>query len=118
MFDQFSDGLQEKLLVDTLSDLNQTDNTSAAASLDALSQMWMQGDEQSLVAMTKAVAQEPEYYKGLVSDRNVNMVKHVKEYLNSDKKATYLVVVGALHMLGDDGIVTQLQKDGFNVVKQ
>lgn len=46
------------------------------------------------------------------------MVKHVKEYLNSDKKATYLVVVGALHMLGDDGIVTQLQKDGFNVVKQ
>lgn len=118
MFDQFSDGLQEKLLVDTLGSLNQTDNTSTAASLDALSQMWMQGDEQSLVAMTKAVAQEPEYYKGLVSDRNVNMVKHVKEYLNSDKKATYLVVVGALHMLGDDGIVTQLQKDGFNVVKQ
>jgi hypothetical protein len=118
MFDQFSDGLQEKLLVDTLSSLNQTDNTSAAASLDALSQMWMQGDEQSLVAMTQSVAQEPEYYKGLVSDRNVNMVKHVKEYLNSDKKATYLVVVGALHMLGDDGIVTQLQKDGFNVVKQ
>lgn len=118
MFDQFSDGLQEKLLVDTLGSLNQTDNTSTAASLDALSQMWMQGDEQSLVAMTKAVAQEPEYYKGLVSDRNVNMVKHVKEYLNSDKKATYLVVVGALHMLGDDGIVTQLQKDGFNIVKQ
>ncbi len=118
MFDQFSDGLQEKLLVDTLDSLNQTNNTSATASLDALSQMWMQGDEQSLVAMTQGVAKEPEYYKGLVSDRNANMVKHVKEYLNSDKKATYLVIVGALHMLGDDGIVTQLQKDGFTVVKQ
>lgn len=118
MFDQFSDGLQEKLLLDTLDSLKQTDNAAASASLDALSQMWMQGDEQSLVAMTQSVAKEPEYYKGLVSDRNNGMVKHVKEYLKSDKKATYLVVVGALHMLGDDGIVTQLQKDGFNVVKQ
>ncbi|CAH1058457.1 TraB/GumN family protein [Paenibacillus pseudetheri] len=118
MFNQFSDGLQEKLLLDTLDSLKQTDNAAVTASLDALSQMWMQGDEPSLVAMTQAVAKEPEYYKGLVSDRNANMVKHVKEYLNSDKKATYLVVVGALHMLGDDGIVTQLQKDGFNVVKQ
>ena len=118
MFNQFSDGLQEKLLLDTLDSLKQTDNAAVTASLDALSQMWMQGDEQSLVAMTQGVAKEPEYYKGLVSDRNANMVKHVKEYLNSDKKATYLVVVGALHMLGDDGIVTQLQKDGFNVVKQ
>lgn len=118
MFDQFSDGLQEKLLLDTLDSLKQTDNAAATASLDSLSKMWRQGDEQSLVAMTQAVAKEPEYYKGLVSDRNANMVKHVKEYLNSDKKATYLVVVGALHMLGDDGIVTQLQKDGFNVVKQ
>ncbi|MEK4343630.1 TraB/GumN family protein [Paenibacillus sp. FSL P4-0184] len=118
MFNQFSDGLQEKLLLDTLDSLKQTDKAAATASLDGLSQMWMQGDEQTLVAMTQAVAKEPEYYKGLVSDRNANMVKHVKEYLNSDKKATYLVVVGALHMLGDDGIVTQLQKDGFNVVKQ
>lgn len=118
MFDQFSDGLQEKLLLDTLDSLKQTDKAAATASLDALSQMWMQGDEQSLVAMTQSVAKEPEYYKGLVSDRNANMAKHVKEYLNSNKKATYLVVVGALHMLGDDGIVTQLQKDGFNVVKQ
>lgn len=118
MFNQFSDGLQEKLLLDTLDSLKQTDKAAATASLDGLSQMWMQGDEQTLVAMTQAVAKEPEYYKGLVSDRNANMVEHVKEYLNSDKKATYLVVVGALHMLGDDGIVTQLQKDGFNVVKQ
>ena len=118
MFNQFSDGLQEKLLLDTLDSLKQTDKAAATASLDELSQMWMQGDEQTLVAMTQAVAKEPEYYKGLVSDRNANMVKHVKEYLNSDKKATYLVVVGALHMLGDDGIVTQLQIDGVNVGKQ
>lgn len=118
MFDQFSDGLQEKLLLDTLDSLKQTDNAAAKASLDALSQMWVQGNEQSLVAMTQAVAQEPEYYKGLVSDRNANMVKQVKAYLNSDKKATYFIVVGALHMLGEDGIVTQLQKEGFTVVKQ
>lgn len=118
MFNEFSDGLQEKLLLDTLEGLKQTDSAAAVASLDTLSQMWIQGDEQSLVAMTQAVAQEPEYYKGLVSDRNNNMVKQVKEYLNSDKKATYFVVVGALHMLGEDGIVTQLKKEGFTVVKQ
>jgi uncharacterized protein YbaP (TraB family) len=118
MFDQFSNELQEKLLIGTLDGLNQADKAAAAASLDSLSQMWIQGDEQSLIAMTQAVAQEPEYYKGLVSDRNINMVKHIKEYLNSDKKSTYLVIVGALHMLGDDGIVTLLQQDGYNVIKQ
>ncbi len=118
MFDQFSDGLQEKLLNDTLDALKQTDNKAATDSFKALTDMWTQGDDEFLTAMTQAVAQEPEYYKALVSDRNTNMVKHVKEYLNSDKKSTYFVVVGALHMLGDDGIVTQLQKEGFNVVKQ
>lgn len=118
MFDQFSDKLQEKLLLDTLDSQKQADKAAAAATLDGLTQMWKQGDENALIAMTKGVAVEPEYYKGLVSDRNANMVKKVKEYLNSDKKETYFVVVGALHMLGDDGIVTQLQKEGFNVVKQ
>lgn len=43
MFNQFSDGLQEKLLLDTLDSLKQTDKAAATASLDALSQMWMQG---------------------------------------------------------------------------
>lgn len=118
MFDQFSAELQEKLLIDTLDALKQTDNKAATDSFKALTDMWTQGDDEFLTAMTQAVAEDPEYYKALLSDRNIHMVKQIREYLNNDKKSTYFVVVGALHMLGDDGIVTQLQKEGFNVVKQ
>ncbi|GGG13345.1 hypothetical protein GCM10010912_67240 [Paenibacillus albidus] len=118
MFNDFSDGLQEKLLKDTLDSLAQADKETAETSIDLLSEMWIKGDEETLTALTKSSASEPEYYKALLGDRNIGMFNHVKEYLNSDTKSTYFVVVGALHMVGDDGIVTKLQKDGYTVVKQ
>ncbi|MBT2288693.1 TraB/GumN family protein [Paenibacillus albidus] len=118
MFNDFSDSLQEKLLKDTLDSLAQADNETAETSIDLLSEMWIKGDEETLTALTKSSASEPEYYKALLSDRNIGMFNHVKEYLNSDTKSTYFVVVGALHMVGDDGVVTKLQKEGYTVVKQ
>lgn len=120
MLANFSDSLQEKQLNESLHSVTDSANKkdSEQTSVNALTQMWTQGNEEALIALTKAAAQEPEYYKALLSDRNTNMVKHIKEYLNGEKQSTYFIVVGALHMLGDDGIVTQLQKDGYSVVKQ
>lgn len=114
----FSDQLQEKQLNEMLEALTQPAAAAQDNSADQLNQMWKQGDEDTLVAFTKASATEPEYYKAMLQDRNDGMVKHVKEYLNSDKGSTYFIVVGALHMLGDHGIVTQLKQEGYNVVKQ
>lgn len=118
MFDDFSAELQEELLDEAIAAYNDPSQSEDGASYDALADMWTSGDEQSLIELTQASAANPEYYKALVADRNAGMVEKIEGYLNSDDKQTYFIVVGALHMLGDDGIVTQLKKAGYTVEKQ
>ncbi|MBJ6361843.1 TraB/GumN family protein [Paenibacillus sp. GCM10012307] len=117
MFNNFSDPLQEKLLLQTLEPASE-DTPAPGEGLDLLTKMWIEGDDAVLAELTKASAWDDEYYKGMLSDRNEGMVEHIKSYLNSDKKETYMVVVGALHMLGDHGVVTLLEKEGFTLARQ
>jgi len=117
MFIGFSDSVQEALLLETINTYSQSVVTNRNAGQDALAKMWSEGDEQTLVSLTTGVAASPEYYKGLIADRNAGMTEKVEGYLNGEGKKTYLIVVGALHMLGPDGVVTQLEKDGFAVEK-
>ncbi len=53
-----------------------------------------------------------------MDDRNTAMVEKIKDYLNSDKKETYFIGVGSLHLLGDMGMVTLLEKEGFKLERQ
>ncbi|WP_240417295.1 TraB/GumN family protein [Paenibacillus periandrae] len=46
------------------------------------------------------------------------MAEQIRGCLNSDKKETYMDVVGMLHMLGDQGVVPLLEKEGFEVERQ
>ncbi|WP_341281718.1 TraB/GumN family protein [Paenibacillus sp. FSL H8-0537] len=117
MFEGFSKELQEKQLVQTLDAVSQP-ATSEPTGIDALTDMWVSGSDDELVALTAEVEKEPEYYNALIKDRNVGMTNQVKGFLNGTDKSTYFVVVGALHMLGPDGIVTLLEKDGFTVERQ
>ncbi|MGG4141596.1 TraB/GumN family protein [Paenibacillus algorifonticola] len=117
MFDSFSDALQEKQLVEALDAVSQQ-APSEPTGIDALTDMWVSGSDDVLVSLTEEVAKEPEYYNGLIKDRNKGMTDQVKGFLNGTDKSTYFVVVGALHMLGPDGIVTVLEKDGFTVERQ
>jgi uncharacterized protein YbaP (TraB family) len=45
--------------------------------------------------------------------RNINMTQNISELLQT--KQTYFVVVGAGHMVGDQGIVALLKDRGFTV---
>ena len=47
--------------------------------------------------------------------RNNNMFDKTMEYLLDPANKTYFIVVGAGHMGGDSGIITQLKKSGVNV---
>jgi len=116
MNNNFSDALQERLLLQNL-DPKSIISPSPDLGIDDLNHMWMEGDEKALIEFTTK-GWDAEYYKGLVTDRNEEMTKKIKGYLNGDKKETYMVVVGMLHLLGDQGIVPLLEKDGLKVVKQ
>ena len=83
---------------------------------------WKSGDAEQLGNWSKAMTmEEMKVYKSLIikmwEERDNNMTKKVKEYLN-DSENTYFVVVGAGHMFGDTGIITQLEKEGIYEITQ
>ena len=53
----------------------------------------------------------PELYRTLVVDRNEAWVKTIKSL--TSKEDDYLVVVGALHLVGEDGVPTLLSEIGI-----
>jgi uncharacterized protein YbaP (TraB family) len=59
----------------------------------------------------------PEYYQAILKDRNVAMLEKIEGYLEDKSKETYFVVVGAAHMVGEDGIVTRLKEKGYTVTR-
>lgn len=54
-----------------------------------------------------------EYNKQMLTNRNKGMVTKAQQYLSENKKCFY--VVGAMHMVGKDGIVEQLKAKGYDV---
>ena len=55
----------------------------------------------------------PDLYRVLTTDRNRKWLPTIDELLRD--KQDYLVVVGALHLVGTNGIVEMLQRQGYKV---
>jgi len=114
LFDRFPPDVQENLLLDVL-----RDKEALLADMQELLDIWLTGDDAKLAEMADAQElEDDEYYRLMLLERNINMTEKIKDYLEGDEPATYLIVVGALHMLGKDGIVTMLEEDGYPVVRK
>ncbi|MCA0758202.1 TraB/GumN family protein [Paenibacillus sp. N4] len=113
MFDGFSAELQEEMLKGSIESFYAEDS-----GIDELSDMWVSGNEEELLALTNETAGNEELYKAMLEDRNLPMAHKIKGYLNGEKGETYFVVVGAAHMLGEHGLVPLLEKEGFTVTRQ
>jgi uncharacterized protein len=113
MFSGFSEELQEANLNAVIDSFSEIDD-----SLEAMAEMWKAGDEEALLELTASVGDNEEYNQAMLVDRNKAMTEKVVGYLNGDKPATYLIVVGAGHMLGETGIVTALEEQGYTVTRQ
>lgn len=113
MFNNFSDKLQEEMLKGSI------ENYFAEVSgIEDLTKMWVTGNEEQLLELTKSASSNAELNKALLTDRNAPMVEKITGYLNDTTKKSYFVVVGAAHMLGENGLVPLLEKKGFTVVRQ
>ena len=49
----------------------------------------------------------------LIDDRNTAMTAKIEGFLQTPK--SYFVAVGAAHLVGDNGILSQLQRKNFKV---
>ena len=77
---------------------------------------WRQGDAPRLAALLSSEYRAfPSLYRPLVSDRNQHWLPQVEQLLKGDGNS--LVVVGALHLVGDGGLLELLRKKGYKLTQ-
>ncbi len=74
------------------------------SSTDDLIAAWRAGNSTKLAGLlSEEYADRPNLYNTLVSDRNRKWMPKIEKLLKEDKN--YLVVVGALHLVGKGGLL-------------
>ena len=103
---------QKRLLLMTLEESTQLD-----AQVDELVGAWQAGDTDALARMLSDEFEDfPELYRPLTEDRNRAWVEQLDDLL--DDRDDYLVVVGALHLVGRNSVVDLLRRRGYTVTQQ
>jgi uncharacterized protein YbaP (TraB family) len=101
----------ESLIKSTLKDIDTMEKE-----FGDLIKAWETGDDKGLEKiLNKGMEEEPVIYKRLLTDRNKNWIPKLEEMLQGDKNA--IVIVGAGHLVGKEGVVELLKKKGNKVVQ-
>ena len=115
LFIDIPDG--ELLLKESLYSLD-----DSALLMQDMMQFWKQGDETKMnqLLFEDALTEYPEFskiYDGLIYARNKKMTTKIDAMLQqpSATKEIFFVVVGAAHLIGEQGIVNALKKKGYTV---
>lgn len=94
------------------------EETESDTELRALMKAWREGDLQTLQeALRKGGEESPALFRKLTVDRNRRWLPQIERMLQ-DRGNDYLVVTGALHMVGRDGLVEMLRRKGYKVVQK
>ena len=111
VFDQLSIKEQEALLLQTLNEIDSADDA-----MDELLNAWRDGRVNTLAnELTANFEDFPILYRHLVIDRNERWLDPLRQLLETGER--YLVVVGALHLVGDDIVIELLQHQGLSVIE-
>lgn len=109
VFDGLAFGEQEALLAQTLAELD-----SPEQDMDELLTAWRDGSLGALTDKLSASFDEfPGLYETLVIDRNRRWVPELERL--AAQPGRYLVVVGALHLVGEHNVVDLLRERGLSV---
>jgi len=107
-----SDKDQELFLLYTLKDLNIMEQE-----LDKMIQAWTSGDTKAMESlMTRSVSEDKRLssiFEKLIYGRNKKMASKIESFLKT--KETYFVIVGAGHLVGNQGIIELLKREGYRV---
>jgi len=108
----FSDREQELFLLYTLKDLKVMEQE-----LGELTRVWTSGDSKAMESiLTRGVLEDKRLsfvLEKLVYERNRKMASRMEDFLRT--RETYFVVVGAGHLVGDQGIIEILKVKGYPV---
>jgi uncharacterized protein YbaP (TraB family) len=103
---------QEHLLSESLKDLD-----AERANMARLVESWRAGDAPGVERIVLSeLKQEPLLYQRLLVERNRNWMPKIEALFARPRHA--LVVVGAAHLVGADGLVAMLRAKGYTVEQQ
>jgi uncharacterized protein YbaP (TraB family) len=111
IFDGLAPAAQQELLEQTLQELD-----TAGTTMSEMATAWREGKLDVLAhGLLKEFESFPELYATLVTDRNTDWVGKLEALL--DDRRHYLVVVGALHLVGHDSVIEMLEARGHTVTR-
>ena len=109
LLDQLSPRDQEAMLRQGLKDLNLLDHGVAP-----VVQSWTKGDVGSLEELLLGGMREyPEVYQNVIVERNRRWLPEIEKLMAQDENV--LLVVGAAHLVGKDGVIESLKARGYAV---
>jgi len=101
--------LQDRFLAQTLKDID-----AELASISSLVRAWRNGDVQTIERLTmEDLKEEPIIYERLLVERNRNWLPQIEALFA--RRTPALVVVGAAHLVGPDGLLKMLQGKGYMI---
>ena len=111
----FLDGLsleaQRDMLIQTLEESADIENL-----VDQMIDAWRHGDVDTLESgLLDSFAEHEELHEVLVTRRNLRWVTRIHELL--DDPEDYLIIVGALHLVGEQGVPNLLTKSGVRILQ-
>jgi len=117
IFNNLSPELQDVMLHDTLLRLD-----SAVEETRSLVHAWQRGDERLLEELAwDGIDELPgraEFYAAMLTDRNQRWLSQFRSLLDDPEYAEEIIFVGvgALHLVGEDGLVRLLREAGYSAL--
>ena len=109
-FSKIGEGNPDQLIMYTLRDL-----ADMSKMMKDMKEAWRSGDRAKYreLLLEPFVKDYPKAYEALLVERNNNWMPKIEALF--DTPEIELVLVGALHMIGKDGLLQQLEKKGYTV---
>jgi uncharacterized protein YbaP (TraB family) len=84
---------------------------------ETMAEAWRSGDDETLAALIieKMKSRFPTLHQSIMVDRNMRWVPRLEEFLATPE--TEFVLVGAGHLVGEEGVLNLLKKRGYTIEK-
>jgi len=59
-----------------------------------------------------------EYYNRMFCEREEAMAEEIDGFMDDEEGNVYFIIVGAFHLVGDDGLIKRLEDKGYKTIQQ
>jgi len=106
----FGKGRENDFVLYSLKDLREIETV-----MNGLKSAWRNGKPDEMAALSLASMRRdfPKIYQQLLVERNQNWLPKIEAMLNDP--GTEMVLVGALHLVGEEGVLQSLREKGYHI---